>query len=143
PGGGVARRTEPEQRVRFWQRGRQAGTAMSTMEIACARCDKKFRVRAEFAGRSTRCPGCSAPITIGNAPRAALEPRPSEQAQPKPRPKPRDDEDDAPRRKSLNWSSTDQAFRREQMTVIFSFVSILGAFLTFCIGQMGHSPGMG
>ena len=38
---------------------------MSTLDVACARCDKRFRVRAEFAGKATRCPGCSAPITIG------------------------------------------------------------------------------
>ena len=117
---------------------------MSTMEIVCARCDKKFRVRSESAGRSTRCPGCSAPITIGNAPRAAApEPRPSQEERPKPRPKPREDDDDAPRRRTLNWGSTEQAFRREQLTVIFSFVGVLGAFVTFCLGQMARTPMMG
>jgi DNA-directed RNA polymerase subunit RPC12/RpoP len=115
---------------------------MSTVEIACGRCEKKFKVRSEFAGRSTRCPGCSAPITIAAAARPA-PPRPiEEEEKPRSRPVPRDDEDDAARGPVLNWKATGQAFAREQATVIFALVSIFGGFLTFCLGQMSRAPGM-
>ena len=115
---------------------------MSTIEIACGRCEKKFRVRAEFAGRSTRCPGCSAPITIAGAPRPAPAPiRSTEEEKPRPRPRQRDDEDDEPRRPALNWKPVDAAFRREQVAVIFSFVSIFGGFFIFCAGNVGRSTG--
>src|SRR5215217_7143920 len=99
---------------------------MSTLEVACGRCERRFRVRAEFAGRSTRCPGCSAPITIAGAARpAAPPPRSEEEPRPRPRPRRRDDDDDGPRRPALNWASTDVALRREQIAVIFALLSFL------------------
>ena len=76
---------------------------MSTLEVACARCDKRFRVRAEFAGKTSRCPGCSAPLTIGGSSRP--RPRgPTPKSRPRPRPRPRDDEDDRPRGPTGDWS---------------------------------------
>jgi DNA-directed RNA polymerase subunit RPC12/RpoP len=104
---------------------------MSTLEVTCARCEKKFRVRAEFAGRSTRCPGCSAPITIGGDPRPAPPPKRDEEE--RPRPKRRDDDDDEPRRPEANWRSARTAFQREQVAVIFALIGIFGNFFNFCI----------
>jgi len=118
---------------------------MSTLEVVCARCNKKFRVRSEFAGRSTRCPGCSSPITIGgpSTPAAAPFARPIEEERPKPRARKRDDEDDEPRRPTLNWTSAEVAFRREQWAILFVFVSILGGFFIACVGSMvGPSGGL-
>lgn len=116
---------------------------MSTLEVVCSRCDKKFRVRAEFAGRSTRCPGCSAPITIGGAPKAAeVRSRPAEEERPRPRPRRRDDDDDEPRRASENWKPVDQALRREQLALIFALLSILAGIAMSCLGAMARGPGM-
>lgn len=112
---------------------------MSTLEVACGRCDKRFRVRAEFAGRSTRCPGCSAPITIAGAPRAAPA-RPVEEDRPRPRPRPRDDEDDAPRRPDANWAPVDAALRREQVALIFAFLTVLAGMFLVCAGRSFNGP---
>src|SRR5262245_42504677 len=111
---------------------------MSTLEIACGRCEKRFRVRAEFAGRSTRCPGCSAPITIAGPTTPSAPPSrvaPEERARPRPR---RSDDDDEPRRPGLNWSAAETAFRREQLAVIFGFLSIFGGFFVSCAARMGR-----
>jgi len=111
---------------------------MSTVDVTCSRCAKTFRVRAEFAGKSTRCPGCSAPITIAGtrpAPPAPPEPRDA----PRPRPRRRDD-DDEPRRPPQNWVAVDMAFRREQVAIIFVLIGILCDYFAFCLGQsMGPS----
>ena len=117
---------------------------MSTLEVACGKCSKKFRVRAEFAGRSTRCPGCSAPITIGGPSTPAAPPfaRPIEEERPRPRARKRED-DDEPHRPSLNWTSAEAALRREQWAILFVFVSILGGFFITCLGSMaGRSSGL-
>src|SRR5262245_29481946 len=112
---------------------------MSTLDVTCSQCTKTFRVRAEFAGKSTRCPGCSAPITISGmrpAPPGPPEPREA----PRPRPRRRDDEDDEPRRPPQNWASVDMAFRREQVAVVFVLIGILCDYFAFCLGQsMGPS----
>jgi hypothetical protein len=114
---------------------------MSTLDVTCGRCEKKFRVRAEFAGRSTRCPGCSAPITIAGAP-ATSSPssRRTEEEQPRARLKKTDD-DDEPRRPILNWSAVESAFRREQLAVIFALLSILGGFFVSCAANMSRRGG--
>ena len=114
---------------------------MSTLEVACARCDKRFRVRAEFAGKSTRCPGCSAPITIAGS-KPAPAPRPEPAGRPRPRPRPRDDDDDRPRTPSGDWRPVATALGREQVAVLFALTSILCSYLIFCIGNMaGRSSG--
>jgi DNA-directed RNA polymerase subunit RPC12/RpoP len=112
---------------------------MSTLEVVCARCDKRFGVRSEFAGKSTRCPGCSAPITIG----AATRPGPPRDESPeRPRPKPRErDDDDEPRRPTANWKPVDSALGREQIAVLFVLfifiASIIDVFVAFTIGSHG------
>ena len=107
---------------------------MSTLDIACARCEKKFRVRAEFAGRSTRCPGCSSPITIAAAPRPAPPPKPVEVERPRPRPR-NDDEEDS-HRPVGNWRPVAIACRREQTAVMFALVGIFGSFFSFCLANI-------
>src|SRR5258708_2961190 len=114
---------------------------MSTLEVSCARCDKRFRVRAEFAGKTTRCPGCSAPITIGGAQAAPLR-REDHAEKPRTRPRPRDDDDDRPRRPAANWKPVDTALGREQVAVVFFLVTILSSFLVLCLGRMAVEPGI-
>jgi hypothetical protein len=106
---------------------------MSTLDVTCSRCEKTFRVRAEFAGKSTRCPGCSAPITIGGTKPPSPVPEPEER--PRPRPRRRDDEDDEPRRPAANWVPVDMAFRREQVAVVFVLIGILCDYFAFCLGS--------
>lgn len=113
---------------------------MSTLEIGCGRCDKKFRVRAEFAGRSTRCPGCSAPITIAGA-ASAPPPRVVEEDRPRPRSRRRDEDDEEPRRPMADWAPVEAAFRREQWAVIFVFIGILGSLFSFCAANLTRHTG--
>ena len=113
---------------------------MSTLEVACARCDKRFRVRAEFAGKTTRCPGCSAPITIGGS-KPPPPPRAERADRPRPRPRPGDDEDDAPRRAAGNWKPVDAALGREQVAVVFGLLTILGSYLVYCLGSVAARSG--
>jgi hypothetical protein len=119
---------------------------MSTLEVTCSRCEKKLRVRAEFAGRSTRCPGCSAPITIGSAPKATPPPSRSEPDE-RPRSRPRDADDDEPRRPAANWKPVDSAFRREQVAVVFVLIGIVCDYFAFCLvrsaGQAGGQESIG
>jgi hypothetical protein len=111
---------------------------MSTLEIGCGRCEKKFRVRAEFAGRSTRCPGCSAPITIAGA---VLPPKPAEEERPRQRQRRRDDDDEEPRRPLADWAPVEAAFRREQWAVIFVFIGILGGLFSICAANLTRHTG--
>ena len=113
---------------------------MSTLEVTCGRCDKRFRVRAEFAGKTTRCPGCSAPITIGGSKPAPPREEPVER--PRPRPRPKDDEDDRPRGPTGDWRPVATALGREQVAVLFVLATILGSYLVYCIGNVaGNSSG--
>jgi hypothetical protein len=115
---------------------------MRTLEVTCGRCDKKFRVRTEFAGRSTRCPGCSAPLTIAGARAAPPAPtRDHDEDRPRPRPRPRDD-DDAPRRPSGNWQPVDMAFGREQSALVFLLVQVVCTFFAICLGRAAGPGGM-
>ena len=103
---------------------------MSTLDISCDRCEKKFRVRAEFAGRSTRCPGCSAPLTIA---KAAAAPRPRRQDDddaPRHRPAPRDDDSSAT---GGDWRPVATAFRREQTVLTLIGVQVLFDLLGYCL----------
>jgi hypothetical protein len=112
---------------------------MSTLEVACGNCDKRFRVRAEFAGKSTRCPGCSATITISGS-KPAPPPREERDERPRPRPRPRDDDD----RSALpagDWRPVDTALGREQVAVIFALVNVVGSFLAFCLMRMAEGFG--
>lgn len=114
---------------------------MSTLEVACDRCDKRFRVRPEFAGKSTRCPGCSAPITIGGVPRLP-DHREERVERPRERPRPRDDDDHEPRRPVGNWRPVAAAAGREQVAVVFVLMTILGSYLVFCLSSaFGRSSG--
>ena len=108
---------------------------MSTLDVTCNQCAKTFRVRAEFAGKSTRCPGCSAPITISGSRPAPPPTPPRTEERPRPRPRRRDDEDDEPRRPPQNWASVDMAFRREQVAVVFVLIGVLCDYFAFCLGQ--------
>ena len=118
---------------------------MSTLEVTCSRCEKKLRVRAEFAGRSTRCPGCSAPITMGSAPKPVAVPSRSELEE-RPRPGPRDDDRDEPRRPAADWKPVDAAFRREQTAVVFVLIGIVCDYFAFCLtrsfGRSGDMEGV-
>jgi hypothetical protein len=112
---------------------------MSTLEVTCGRCDKKFRVRAEFAGRSTRCPGCSAPLTIAGArPARTAEP---EIERPRPKPRPRDDEDDT-RRPTGDWKPVDLALGREQTALVFLLVQVFCMFFAICLGRAAAPGGI-
>jgi predicted membrane channel-forming protein YqfA (hemolysin III family) len=104
---------------------------MSTLDVTCGRCGKSFRVRAEFAGRATRCPGCSAPLTIGGA---AAAPPPREPDE-RPRPRPKDD-DDRPRRVTGNWKPVDTALGREQSALVCLLLQVGCLVLAFCLGQL-------
>jgi hypothetical protein len=112
---------------------------MSTLEIACSRCDKRFRVRAEFAGRSTRCPGCSAPISIAGA-APSPPPKPISE-EPRPRPRRRDDDEEEPRRPAADWGPVEAAFRREQWAVIFVFIGLLGGLFSYCVANVTRQLG--
>jgi len=116
---------------------------MSTLEVVCGTCSKKFRVRAEFASRLTRCPGCSSPITIGGPAMLAAAPpaRPREEDRSRPRSRKREEEDDGSHRPSLNWASAEVALRREQWAILFVFLSILGGFFVACLGAMAGRAG--
>ena len=114
---------------------------MSTLEVACGRCEKRFRVRAEFAGRSTRCPACSAPITIAGPSRPAPAPRTEAEERPRARPRPRD-EGEEPALPSTDWAPVEMAFRREQMAAICVLVGIFLNYLMFCL-MRSAGPGGG
>ena len=107
---------------------------MSTLEVSCARCDKRFRVRAEFAGKTTRCPGCSAPITIaGSKPAPVSRSEPEER--PRPRTRPKDDDDERQRGPTGDWRPVAAALGREQVAVLFVLMTILCSYLVYCIGN--------
>jgi hypothetical protein len=114
---------------------------MSTLDVACERCEKRFRVRAEFAGKTTRCPGCSAPMTIGGA-RPARSPREEPVERPRPRARPRDDEDDRLRRPMGDWRPVDAALGREQVAVLCALGTVVCSFCAFCLSRAaGAMPG--
>src|SRR5262245_46605299 len=108
---------------------------MSTLDVTCSHCEKKFRVRAEFAGKSTRCPGCSAAITIAGSP-SAPPPRPRSEEPPPQRPRRRDYDDDEPPRPKGDWAPVDMAFRREQVAVVFVLIGIVCDYFAFCLTSM-------
>lgn len=111
---------------------------MSTLDITCGRCAKSFRVRAEFAGRATRCPGCSAPLTIGGSARPAA-PR-EEEPGPRPRPRPRDD-DDRPAKPLGNWKPVDTALGREQAALVCLLIQVACGLLGVCLAAAGGPGG--
>jgi hypothetical protein len=113
---------------------------VSTLEVACGRCEKRFRVRAEFAGRSTRCPACSAPITIAGPSRPAPPPRTEPEERPRARPRPRD-EGDQPRRPDGNWKPVDTALGREQAAVLFLLASFVSSLVVLVIGNATAGQG--
>jgi hypothetical protein len=108
---------------------------MSTLDVTCSHCEKKFRVRVEFAGKSTRCPGCSAAITIAGSP-SAPPPRPRSDEPPPPRPRRREYDDDEPPRPKGDWAPVDMAFRREQVAVVFVLIGIVCDYFAFCLTSM-------
>src|SRR5262245_1242025 len=114
---------------------------MSTLEVTCGRCDKKFRVRTEFAGRSTRCPGVSAPRTIASdrAPAPTLN-WDRDEDRPRPRPRPRFD-DDSPRRPSGNWQPVEVALGREQTALVFLVIQVVCTFFAMCLGRAAGPGG--
>jgi len=107
---------------------------VSTLEVACGQCEKRFRVRAEFSGRATRCPGCSAPITINGPSRPAPPPRTAPEERPRTRPRPRD-EGEEPRRPAGEWKPVETALGREQAAVLFMLASFVSSFLVVAIGN--------
>lgn len=107
---------------------------MSMLEVACGRCNKRFRVRAEFAGKTTRCPGCSAPLVVGVSQTPAPPPADEEEL-PRRRSRPRD-VDDRPSAPQEDWSSVDTAFRREQTCLVFIVVQVVCDLFVFCAGKM-------
>src|SRR4051794_1099956 len=107
---------------------------MSTLEVACGRCEKRFRVRAEFAGKSSRCPGCSAPLVIaGTRPAEVPKPRRDEPDE-RPRPRRPRDEDDTPG-PSGNWKPVYTALGREQGAVLFGLVTFVSSFVVWGLGS--------
>lgn len=115
---------------------------MNTLDVACAKCDQRFRVRAEFAGKTTRCPGCSAPITVGGS-KPAPPPREDRAERPAPRPRPRDDDEDRTHRPTGDWRPVDSALGREQVAVAFALATVPCSLCAFCLGQAaGSSAGV-
>ena len=39
-----------------------------TIAVQCAACGKRFKAKAEHAGKKARCPGCASPLTIPTPP---------------------------------------------------------------------------
>jgi DNA-directed RNA polymerase subunit RPC12/RpoP len=105
---------------------------MSTIEFTCPTCSKTFRVRSEFAGRTTRCPGCSHSITIGStAPKAtpaAAVPPPLTKVT---RPIASDEEPSY----YGNWKPALTALKREQTAVLFVGIQLLVSLFGLCIGS--------
>jgi hypothetical protein len=103
-------------------------------------------VRAEFAGRSTRCPGCSAPLTVAAGP-APPPARAEPEERPRPRPRPRETDDES-RRPTGEWAPVELAFRREQVAVACVLVGIVLDYFLFCLvravsaGRGGGDDGM-
>ena len=104
---------------------------MSTIEFTCSNCAKTFRVRAEFAGKSTHCPGCSQPVRIGEAAKVPL-------------PSPARKETSAPRRPigepeaddsipSTEWNSLRRALKREHRSITILGISILTPIAAFIL----------
>jgi hypothetical protein len=115
---------------------------MSTLDVTCSQCEKKFRVRAEFAGKTTRCPGCSAPITIAGSAPPPPPSWPRSEEPPRRRPRRRDDEDDEPPRPKGDWVPVDMAFRREQVAVVFVLIGIVCDYFAYCLTS-AMQPGAG
>jgi hypothetical protein len=117
---------------------------MSTLEIACGRCNKRFRVRAEFAGKTTRCPGCSAPLIVG-ATTVAAPPLPLDDDAPRRRSRPRPIEEDAPRPEpDHDWQSVNTALRREQTALFFVALQVVcDLFLLLLAMTLGPIAGNG
>lgn len=118
---------------------------MSTLEIACGNCNKRFRVRAEFAGKTTRCPGCSASLVVGAPTVAVPPPIPVDDESPRRRSRPRPLEDDAPPNEpQLHWTSVDTALRREQTALYFLALQVLcDLFLVLLAMTVGPVAGNG
>jgi hypothetical protein len=110
---------------------------MSTLDVTCDRCAKAFRVRAEFAGRATRCPGCSALLTIGSP---ESRPAPRREPEPERRPRPRDEPDDRPRKVAGNWRPVDTALGREQTTLVCLLIQVGCAIVGFCLLAAAGGP---
>lgn len=107
---------------------------MGMMDVSCSRCGKSFRVRAEFAGRSTRCPGCSAPLLIGG------EQAPPPPVAPPPIPKRRKKiEPDEPIKVSEDWRPAEVAIRREKTAILFALAQLCFYVLGFCFASLARS----
>ena len=109
---------------------------MAMLDVSCEHCGKQFRVRGEFAGKSTRCPGCSKPLSIGLPVTAQAPP-------------PRDEDDDAPRLRrrtttpktesvgmAPEWKGTLKALGNEQAAVRFLGVQVLADVIAFCLSRV-------
>jgi DNA-directed RNA polymerase subunit RPC12/RpoP len=109
---------------------------MSTIEFTCSNCSKTFRVRSEFAGKSTHCPGCSQPVRIGVAPRALPTATVRREAAPSRGPigEPAID-DSIP---SAQWLSLSRALKREHRSVTLLGVSILFSIFAFVLGPRSY-----
>ncbi len=113
---------------------------MAMLDVTCEHCGRQFRVRGEFAGKSTRCPGCSKPLTIGAAAKAAP---PREEYDDAPRPR-RREPDPEPTGVTGNWKRTAKALGSEQAAVRFLGVQVLADLVAFCLmrgtGSVGQVP---
>jgi hypothetical protein len=107
---------------------------MSTLEIACGRCNKRFRVRAEFAGKTTRCPSCSAPLIVGAT--SAPSPTPPEDDETPRRRRPRREDEERPPESHEDWSAVDTALRREQTCLLFIGLQVFADLLLFCVARL-------
>ncbi len=95
--------------------------------ISCSSCEKSFRVRPEFAGRSTRCPRCGSPMQIA---RTEASPRVSQVSPPE-----LPSKKSAPAVSSISvesrpdtakeWKSLAGAMGREQVAVLFASGTLL------------------
>lgn len=104
---------------------------MNGIDVTCGNCTRSFRVRPEFAGRTTRCPNCSASLTIGAS--SAPAPRAREE---RPRAQLKDNADDRPNRPSGNWKPLNRAFAREQTAIVLLGIDILADAMIACLGSM-------
>lgn len=104
---------------------------MAMIEVSCGECGRQFRVRREFIGKSTRCPGCSRQMTIGETapPPSSTLPEVYDDAPPPPR-RPKLP---AVEMRSGEWKKTLRAINYEQTAVRFLGIQVLSSFVALCV----------
>ncbi len=101
------------------------------IEITCHSCEKSFRVRPEFAGRSTRCPSCGASLQINKS--SPTTEAPPEMPRSKVAPVSSGMSYDTRPDRSKEWKKFAGALSREQVAILFFGAALLfGLFAGVC-----------